>query len=64
MKRVSRVFLRIANQAEREIRRLNRIQYVKPEDFHAGVALREVADLAKAHAQRAPIRVQRELIAS
>ncbi len=64
MKRVSRVFDRIAAQAEREIRRLNRIQHVKPEDFHAGVALREISDLAKAHAARAALPCQRELSAS
>lgn len=64
MKRVSRVFLRIADQAEREIRRLNRIQHVKPEDFHAGIALREIADLAKARAALTFVPSQKELIAS
>lgn len=64
MKHAARVFGRLATTADREIRRLEKIKHLKPEDFAAAVKLREISDLCKKHAATVSEPAQRELIAS
>lgn len=64
MKRVSRVFARLQRVANREIKHLEKIQHLKPEDFRAAVALREVDDLCGRHEKTATQPHQPELISA
>jgi len=55
MKRAQKTFARLEVIARREIVRLEKIQHIKPEDFRAAVALRDVADLCGRYAKTAAL---------